>query len=285
MSHCEKNNLYQNSNLKSFPVQKCQQNLKQISGTPLCTCPKGSYTLEAVIVIPLLMAFLCFFLFFFRIMSVEMDVKESLMYATRTASSISTGNKNENRDLVTAIAFFEKEISKRKEATNAVYGGVLGFRFQDLKADDEYIRLRVSYKVSFPISFLGFDGVYLISESKSHKWVGNQTEKEKTDPIVYCTENGTVYHLSKECHYLDLSIRAIPSKELGKTRGKNGQKYRKCHLCEKKNSSGNLVYITDYGKYYHSSLLCSALKRTVHEVYLSKVEKKRCCMKCGREKG
>ncbi|MCQ2507536.1 MAG: pilus assembly protein, partial [Dorea sp.] len=43
-----------------------------------------------------------------------------------------------------------------------------------------------------------------------------------------------------------------------------------------------LVYVTDYGDRYHSSLSCSGLKRTVYSVPKSEAIGKGACSKCAK---
>ena len=104
---------------------------------------------------------------------------------------------------------------------------------------------------------------------------GNNTKND----TVYVTPTGTVYHTSPDCNYLDLSIHAENASDISSARNKNGSKYSACPLCAKSGSSG-IVYITDYGTDWHTSLECSGLKRTVIEKDRSEVEGMRICTKC-----
>ena len=54
--------------------------------TPGCTCPSGSMTLEAAVVVPILACLFTFVLFFFRVMQVQLCVQDALEDTGRTLS-------------------------------------------------------------------------------------------------------------------------------------------------------------------------------------------------------
>ena len=56
------------------------------------------------------------------------------------------------------------------------------------------------------------------------------------EDYVYVTEHGTVYHRSRECNYLDLTIRAVNYADVGNKRNKNAAfKFLTPFLCDEKN--------------------------------------------------
>ena len=124
----------------------------------------------------------------------------------------------------------------------------------------------------------------LMCRARAHSWtgykLGSATDSNggsMEDPIVYVAENGTVYHLSRSCTHLDLSIRPINSDRVGDARNSGGGKYKRCEIC---GGGSGTVYITDDGDRYHSSLTCSGLKRTIYEIPLSQVGSRRLCGRC-----
>nr|MCR5250336.1 hypothetical protein [Lachnospiraceae bacterium] len=125
----------------------------------------------------------------------------------------------------------------------------------------------------------------LTSRARVHAWTGYRLGSGSggggtmEDPIVYITDTGTVYHLSRSCTHLDLSIQAVDRERVGERRNAGGGKYKACGIC---GGGSGTVYITNEGDRYHSSLTCSGLKRTIHEVPLSKVGGRPPCSRCGR---
>jgi hypothetical protein len=108
---------------------------------------------------------------------------------------------------------------------------------------------------------------------------GNQEETE--EEMVYITENASVYHTNELCTHLRLSTQSISSSLLATIRNKYGGKYRQCETCfHQGDSTPSTVYITDQGDCYHKNTACSALKRTVSKVPLSKVSHLSECKRC-----
>lgn len=251
--------------------------------TPLCTCRKASYTLEAVVVFPLMAVFLVFLLFFFRIMQVETKVQSALIYAGRSAAVISSVTSSDTAALAAAKGIFEKEVADDLYVRKYVQGKSMGIVLTESKVSDTYIDLRATYRVKYPIRIFGSKSLTLIAESKNRRWNGKKEGNEKADDdrFVYCTPNGTVYHLKKDCAYLDLSIHSTVYSNIASTRNKNGHKYSACSRCVDKNKTNSVVYITDYGTCYHCALSCAGLKRTVYKVKRTEISDKKACSKCG----
>lgn len=281
----KKTHSYYTNKMKSLSKQNNHAVfLYQGKGTPVCTRRKASYTLEAAVVIPLVTAFLTVLLFFFRVLQVEASIQEALVYAGRNAAVVSTATSSDAAALLTATGFFEKEIADDSYVKRYVMGGRAGILLAESKVSGEYIDLRAVYQVKVPIGFFSVNAINLVSESSSRRWTGRDEGEEQKDPTVYYTPTGKVYHLSRNCPYLDLSIRSVGIGEIGGLRNKNGHKYYKCSRCVAKNSSTSTVYITDYGTNYHAKLDCSALKRTVYRAALSEMQGRSACKKCGQKK-
>ena len=76
---------------------------------------KGSYTLEMAVVLPLVTAFMVSILFFFRVLQVQTQVQEALVYASRqTAAQASIGDSSAAL-FASAEMQFRKELQKHKE--------------------------------------------------------------------------------------------------------------------------------------------------------------------------
>ena len=103
------------------------------------------------------------------------------------------------------------------------------------------------------------------------------TGEEET---VYVTETGMVYHRDYHCTYLELSIQMVPASALDGLRNESQESITPAAAACTGKAHG-LVYVTDYGEKYHSSLNCSGLKRTVYAVPLSEAVGKGACSKCG----
>ena len=88
----------------------------------------------------------------------------------------------------------------------AVVGGVI-----DKAGDNECIDLIYPYKVKPHVSMVGFSEFWMYSRMRTRAWTGYDVETVHTEEedMVFITEYGEVYHLTKSCSYLKLSIRAV----------------------------------------------------------------------------
>ena len=133
--------------------------------------------------------------------------------------------------------------------------------------------------------------VRIFNTVKVHAWTGKEyvneegqaggEEKEK-EPMIYLTENGSVYHKDIGCSYLDLSISHVSKNAAEGLRNHYGEKYSPCETCGKGQEQGGMVYITETGNRYHTLESCSGLKRTVRMEKQSHVSgKMHACSRCG----
>lgn len=254
----------------------------RIKKIPSCTCLDGSYTLEAAVIFPLVAGFFVFIMFFFRVMQVESQVSAALYYAGRMSALASSVNDSDIVTVATAEALFKSKIADSDLIDDYVSGGIWGISLLGSQMDGDDVSLEAKYKIKLPIDFFKVDGIWIEQHSNSRKWTG-KNPAEQTDPYVFYTDYGSVYHLSEQCNYLDLSIKSVKWSQIGTYRNKNGNKYSACSCAAEKKTENSIVFITDYGTLYHGSLGCSDLKRTIHMVHLSEVQGKSLCSKCKGE--
>ncbi len=133
-------------------------------------------------------------------------------------------------------------------------------------------------KVCFPVtqtfSYRPYVGVY-----HKDKYAEEEAEKEKEDDVVYITASGEVYHESRSCIYLSVSVREVGKEVIEKERNASGQRYLPCTLCEKE--EGTVCYVTRWGERYHTGLQCAAIKREVQVKKRQEVSLPP-CSKCGK---
>jgi hypothetical protein len=156
-------------------------------------------------------------------------------------------------------------------------------RSQILGSDD-CIDLVAEYPIRPPVGIMGFSKQTVYNRLRTRAWTGYDNAQSSTlmgadEEIVYVAETGTVYHRSRACTYLKLSISTVDFASVKDERNYGGHKYSSCEECGFR-ASGT-VYITNHGQRYHSSLTCSKLKRTVSAVPISQVGGKGACSKCG----
>lgn len=169
---------------------------------------------------------------------------------------------------------------------SCVKGGAAGLSFagSSVMEKGDIIDLRVSYRVKPFVELMGFDGFLMSQRYYGKAWTGydasgSVSDMTTEDPMVYITETGTVYHLNRNCTYLNPAVEAVSAGMVKERRNDAGEKYAPCGLCGM--FSEGEVYITHYGSSYHSRLNCPGLKRTIYTVPLSEVGTRGRCSKCG----
>ena len=136
-----------------------------------------------------------------------------------------------------------------------------------------------------PISPTLFTKDFLVSATYyAHAWTGYKigvgADSVLEEEYVYITPRGEAYHKDINCSYLKLKINRTTKEALDGIRNADGGKYNKCQYCGRRTYNG-VLYVTDYGEHYHTSLGCPGLKRTIETVPISKVGGRRPCVKCG----
>ena len=166
--------------------------------------------------------------------------------------------------------------------------GAAGLHFlkSSVMEEEDVIDLRASYRVRPFLQLVGFPDFSMENRYYGRAWTGYDvasrvSDETAEDPIVYVTENGSVYHVARNCSYLNPSIEAVSVQMISQLRNASGEKYYSCGSCSRDEYQA-VVYVTSEGSRIHGSLKCSALRRTIYTVHLSEVVGKGKCSKCGR---
>ena len=150
---------------------------------------------------------------------------------------------------------------------------------------NDLIVLRDTQPIRPIIGNIAFDESTAAVAACTKKWTGydlmSGIDISDDEEYVYITESGSVYHRSKDCSHLRVSISICSSEDVASRRNASGEKYKPCEKCAGGKSTG-LLFITDQGNRYHNSPACSGLKRTIKTVPLSEVEGWPACSICGR---
>lgn len=248
---------------------------------------EGSLTLEMVVILPLFISFMVFFLFLFRVLEVQICIEEALQYTSRSvAASCYRQTKEENSSegvlLAKSELIFLEKLRENNCPEKFIKGGNTGISLLTSDFSGDEICLNATWHMTFPVAVFGEIDYFLISKSQSRKWIGNTTlqSEEADSEWVFITPEGRAYHRGRDCNYLDLSIRSAKRTQVGTLRNGSGRKYTACESCYVPGS--NTVLVTDYGDCFHSSLSCGGLKRTIYMVRISEVGNRHACSKCMR---
>lgn len=260
----------------------------------------GSMTVEAAIVLPLFLFFFLNLLWIIEIYSLHSTLlaalretgRELSVYAYAYDSIVQEEEDTGLEALIENAAFSYLYVKGRVESQAGVeylegspltYGrdGLLYVESSILQKGD-IIDLVVTYQVSPLTALAGFRPARFYSRYYGRAWTGYDVagEQEKGE-MVYVAENAEVYHVSRDCTHIRLSIAECNAEEVAGLRNDFGSRYGPCRLCVT-DGQGRL-YITANGDCYHQNLTCSGLKRTIAEMPRSEAEKYyRRCLRCGR---
>ncbi|MDC7278945.1 pilus assembly protein [Butyrivibrio fibrisolvens] len=268
---------------------------------------KASYTIEAAVVLPLFITLMVFGMFIFRMLQVQSGVQQSLDTASRrmavtlgnmanegesdndidpaTQEPTLTGELSEAGLLIATITMAGYEVVEHKVPIEYIDGGAAGFDFSDSSVEGNYIDLKVSYDLTFPIGLLGNYTYEITQRSRCRKWVGYDKAEFSLDArYVYITDKGEAYHRNYMCTYLNPSVHKLSAEDIKTARNKSGGIYYQCHKC-KDTKPGGFLYVTDYGAAWHSDINCKEIKHNIRKVLYEEVKNSmRPCSKCTGEK-
>ena len=270
---------------------------------PIYASFKGSYTIEAAVILPLFITMMVFAMFLFRLFEVQSGVQHAIDTASRTMA-VTLGNMANNGEsdtdvdiseedttldgelseaglLTATIAFSGVEIAKEKVPLMFVDGRALGFDFTSTTVEGNYIDIQVDYRMTFPVGLLGKYTYDIHQRARCRKWVGyDKSEDSLYGKYVFITEHGEVYHMNYYCTYLNPSVHRVPIAEVSTRRNKSGGKYYECKRCKSKKANG-FVFLTDYGTAYHNDVNCTEIKHDIKKVLYEDVKNiMRPCSKC-----
>lgn len=241
----------------------------------------------------------------FLVLRAELVIAQTGITSARQAAVFSyVGDRlkeGEEADANRLFEVFDRAIVKDLSATAVFYArcdrellhnaGVavgLGGMWVDTLTEGKKNSYDIYYRVQSLIPFLSAEKRYYSIHLVARNWIGEgklkkeKKEEEKTeDKTVYLAENATVYHLYKNCHYINIKPRSVAVTLLSGERNDSGARYYPCEFCKPTLPPGTYVFITKFGTRYHAVSTCSAIERNPKEVSLSEVKDKLpVCSKC-----
>lgn len=260
---------------------------------------RGSMTLEASFVLPFFLFAVLNILFAVNMISAQSRINAALhqvgnkmafagyVYEKTAGSVVPDGLGGVVLSQAYARGQILESVSRGYLDQSCVEGGCSGVSLagSSVMGMGDIIDLQVSYRVRPFVQLMGFEGFTMSQCYYGKAWTGyDVTGKTKDDhaedPMVFITKSGTVYHLNRNCTYLNPSVQAVSAEAVKNLRNESGGRYHSCGSCGRAGAQGQ-VYITEYGDSYHSQINCSGLKRTIYTVPLSQVGARGRCSKCG----
>lgn len=243
---------------------------------------KGSITLEAALVVPIFFFAILCLAFLLEMMAVQTTVHHALhsvgkeMAQEAYVSPVISGNRIEQHII--------KNIGADRLEKSMIVGGAEGIDCSRSWSDitTAVMELSARYDLEIPVLMFKIPIISCEETVRVKGWTGYASGAEGKDEqeVVYVTDYGLVYHRDMDCTYLELSIRTVKKEEVGDLRNQSGGKYYACQSCGRDSSEAEVLYVTDYGERYHTSLDCSKIKRNVYAVLLDEAYGLGGCSKC-----
>lgn len=165
------------------------------------------------------------------------------------------------------------------------------FHASCLKDEDGCVVVRVEYSVRVPFLPKALSEMEVCQSAICRLFCGDRTyipadkdEEETEEGVYYTTPSGSVYHVSKECSYLKMTVLSADRARIDELRNSSGGKYYPCERCVKGEVSAGQVYYTRSGSSYHVIRTCSSLTRTITKVSEEDIVGLPPCSRCGRGK-
>ena len=293
---CPKNPLIKKSDMY-YKKQTDSPHLIYLSKRNVSLFPsyKGSITVEAAIVLPLFLFFCIQIISIISLFQLHSALQAALHQETSRLALQAYGLDMIGMDMDTSSVHFAEDIYLRSRVIeragkgyldrSLIAGGSSGIHisYSEKEEGQETIDVILSYQVEPFIKLLGFPGFIIKNRCRMKAWTGYALKEtglsdETEEELVYITETGTVYHKSRNCTHLALSVHAVETKCVETLRNEDGAKYYPCERCGE--NAGSTVFLTNQGNRYHTNLGCNGLKRTVYTVPISQAGGRAACSRC-----
>lgn len=242
---------------------------------------RGSVTVEACFTVPLFLFFFLSIVSMIMVFFAEAHIRQSLGEACEYTSQLcylegledsETLQVNEDVLYKTFYSYLGEDFYIDK----VILGGKSGISvYVEPDKDNKKIFLgKAKYNIKFTIPMIGTFKINRSVSVKQKGFVGYRAGEEEVCEYVYVTPNQAVYHCSRECTHLKLSVNSISSNQINQ--------YTPCGFCGNKKNDTGRIYVARTTDIYHQDRNCSGLKRTVSRVKKSSVKGLSSCSRCGR---
>ena len=269
---------------KNLSLKRCHTNKKKyvfnVNKESVFASFKGSVSLEASLVIPLLIFSLMAILIGIEMVRLQTNVFEAL----HQGESIAFSEANASRINSTIFEYMDQ----KEFPFICVRGGNSGIAIKNLSSIDQdgMIRIIASYEMKPFIYWLPLGAAKVSETVTGHSFTGyvsvaNEIWGHEEDEFVYITKTGTKYHRDSSCSFLNIHPVLINATDVISKRNRFGAIYHPCETCHP-TLVGN-VFVTPDGNRFHGNSSCPSLKRTGRVISLEKAEGDgySACSKCG----
>lgn len=268
----------------------------------------GSITLEAALVIPLMVLAFAAIMQIMLLMNIQLKIQSTLEQQAVKAAGYTC--------LVDSLEGFFLEGMDSKDygaALNIAENGVTELLIKNMVVDklgeaffktpwlaggkdglqviitpwleEDTIDIVLYYQLQPIFNFFGIGKIPVVARARLRQWTGTtrvvlKKEEAVTEGTVYVTPNGTVYHTFRDCTYLSVSLTAVRYDSVKTRRNASGGKYYPCPVCCRDPAAETTVYVSRYGERYHEDRSCHTIYHNVTEISFDEVGNRKLCSKC-----
>ncbi|MBE5956149.1 MAG: pilus assembly protein [Lachnospiraceae bacterium] len=261
--------------------QKKKRTSQSASGREELGTEAGSATVEAALIVPLLLCVFIGILLWGKVFLFHQEIETALLETARQLArqeALLALHNQEGTGVLTAPALFQAN-RKQGDGTGGMEVSSVRLIRADYRKETKEIYLKAEYVVKIPLLLLGTWRLPFKTSVVQKAWNGyTEGQKENTESeYVYVTAHGTAYHKDSQCYHLHVTIREVdtPSDYYeGRT------SYRPCEFCVSGEKKEDSLYISEDGECYHESDSCGGLTRTVSYVELGQADGRMPCADC-----
>lgn len=250
---------------------------------------KGSATVEALLVLPIMFSFAMFFISIIEAIGIHSRIgsilarkgTEFVAYSYAFEKIAKSEDEEETDTIMEKAGEFvltEGLLLMELEKSD-VFGRIENpICFLGTFQEDDGIDISISYNIRPIVKMPGYDGILLTNRFYSKRFTGYTKPFEECE-MVYVTKESEVYHTQTDCRALKTTIESVDFDSLKKIRNLDGKIYYSCDKCRQEYDP-QTVYITPYGVTYHTYKECPGLTLDLYKIPLSEVGDKRKCFYC-----
>lgn len=242
----------------------------------------ASLTVEAALVVPLFFFLMFWFWQIFLLLFFQLKVCEQVTETVLSYSHLGYTEQKMEQQEIDIAWIYESLFWSNIPNNNNIKEAWINCKTEE----NGDILLEISYEFLCETIFFPIISIPITQNFKFYPYFGEQfkvveEQVPENEDIVYMTEYGSVYHISKTCVYLNVMLKSIFVSEIEQMRNNIGQPYTECSKCKTQQKTAQ-VYISLGGNKYHWSLQCPAVKRTIIEKKKNEIKGIPICHKCGK---
>lgn len=254
------------------------------------TLRKGSMTVEACVVLPLVLFFLLSLCSVMEMMRLHGKISFALweignrlsVYAC--AEELLLEDSLAIPDLAVSYGYvnlqLQHKLSPEYLDASPLTGGAYGIQypFCEYMGEDACVDISAVYHVSPKIGVFPGLGCILVNRYYARAWTGYDVSQAPCH-YVYVTEHGEAWHSRVNCSALVVTIHSVLLEDIDGKRNRDRHRYSLCQYCGEE-TPGRYCYITPYGEKYHITPYCQGLKRRVSAILWEDKGAYRACAIC-----